>query len=468
MDLSLAESVWRKKAKSDCRLKLMIDLLDMGLGFNELEHFNEALHQKIRSESVRRRLQDGKKSENKVVREAMLFKIRDEQCTNKEADVELQKERRNIKNKYGENTRRCRGILRVLNEMAQSVRHEKNETYKRKLKTLKERNMGDMDAKLNRVPPEIKDYEDAKIFSRERFDGIQEANIEIVKVGDVEINEDEERIIKKHPKFALLEDLKIEDLELDFEIGFGKYRYQRLGEIRDKKEIEKTGIGDKEEEIQSPEERQKEEIQDAMTRQIFDPIDKIYDGRKLRVTDLEINTRVTLPKGLPEDQEAHIEIRRSKYLEVCRKYITNNCNQKGEQRSNLSKEELRGLISLKKRIKEGNLIIMNTDKSNKFGLTDIDTYRAMGRVHTSKDKKITRRELIEREKTLNSHCAMWNKMYNLGEDHDHSDRIHDSLVQHDQSLAVMSLLLKDHKEGNKTRQVVSGNSSNTIGLSIIA
>ena len=142
-----------------------------------------------------------------------------------------------------------------------------------------------------------------------------------------------------------------------------------------------------------------------MSRQIFDPIEKTYDGRKLRVTDLEINTRVTLPKGLPEDQEAHIEIRRSKYMEISRKYISSNCSKKGEQRSNLSKDELKGLISLKKRIKEGNLIIMNTDKSNKFGLTDIETYRAMGRVHTSKDRKISRKELIKREKILNSNST---------------------------------------------------------------
>ena len=134
MDLSLAEGVWKRKAKSDCRLNLMKNLLDMGLGFNELEHFNEALHQKIRSESIKRKLQDGKKPEKKVVREAMLFKIRDEQCENKEADVELQKERRKIKNESGENTRKTRGILKTLNEMAQEIRREKNETYKRKLK----------------------------------------------------------------------------------------------------------------------------------------------------------------------------------------------------------------------------------------------------------------------------------------------------------------------------------------------
>ena len=61
---------------------------------------------------------------------------------------------------------------------------------------------------------------------------------------------------------------------------------------------------------------------------------------------------------------------------------------------------------------------------------------------------------------------MWRKMLSLGEDHDHGDRVHNSLVTHDQSLAVMTLLLKDHKEGDKTRQIVSGNSSNTAGLSI--
>ena len=36
----------------------------------------------------------------------------------------------------------------------------------------------------------------------------------------------------------------------------------------------------------------------------------------------------------------------------------------------------------------------------------------------------------------------------------------------DQALAVMTLLLKVHKAGNKSRAVVTGNSSNSVGLSI--
>ena len=74
--------------------------------------------------------------------------------------------------------------------------------------------------------------------------------------------------------------------------------------------------------------------------------------------------------------------------------------------------------------------------------------------------------MIEREKELNSHAAMWNKMLNQGQDREQGGRIHDSLVSHDQALAVMTLLLKDRKAGNKSRAVVTGNSSNSVGLSI--
>ena len=75
----------------------MTKLLDMGLGFNELEHFNEALHLQIRSETLKKRIKDGKNPEKKVVREAMLFKTRDEQCTNREINTEMQGTRRSLK-----------------------------------------------------------------------------------------------------------------------------------------------------------------------------------------------------------------------------------------------------------------------------------------------------------------------------------------------------------------------------------
>ena len=78
----------------------MTKLLGLNLGFNELESFNEALHLQIRSETLKRRIENGNNPEKKVVREAMLLKIRDEELTNKV--VEAREKRRGLKMTFGE------------------------------------------------------------------------------------------------------------------------------------------------------------------------------------------------------------------------------------------------------------------------------------------------------------------------------------------------------------------------------
>ena len=70
-------------------------------------------------------------------------------------------------------------------------------------------------------------------------------------------------------------------MELDFELGFGKYRYTVNGEIQERKEREKeketTGIGVEEEEM-TGEKRLESEIVNAKSRQAFDPVERQYDA----------------------------------------------------------------------------------------------------------------------------------------------------------------------------------------------
>ena len=96
-----------------------------------------------------------------------MFKIRDEQCTNTESNKEMQGERRALRNLYGENTRRTRGIMRTLNGVAQEERGEMHAKYRNKIKTLKIKDLVDIDTRTNTVPTEIKDFKDAKVFSKE-------------------------------------------------------------------------------------------------------------------------------------------------------------------------------------------------------------------------------------------------------------------------------------------------------------
>ena len=71
------------------------------------------------------------------------------------------------------------------------------------------------------------------------------------------------------------------------------------------------------------------------------------------------------------------------------------------------------------------------------------------------------------EKIVNGHSAMHIKMQGMGENWGHTKRMRGTAMTRSQNLASLRLLLKDHKKELKTRQVVSGCDSNTVGLSNI-
>ena len=80
----------------------------------------------------------------------------------------------------------------------------------------------------------------------------------------------------------------------------------------------------------------------AKTRQIYNPIEKTYDERKRRVTDLAECSRVTLPKPLTVRREAEIETRRNIHDRIYQEYRKEKRNDKGEQESNVTWEERTG------------------------------------------------------------------------------------------------------------------------------
>ena len=62
---------------------------------------------------------------------------------------------------------------------------------------------------------------------------------------------------------------------------------------------------------------------------------------------------------------------------------------------------------------------------------------------------------------------MWIKIWGIGEAHKQTGRVRESRITRSRNVATMSLLLKDHKLSLSVRPVVSGNSSNTRGMSIM-
>ena len=110
-------------------------------------------------------------------------------------------------------------------------------------------------------------------------------------------------------------------------------------------------------------------------------------------------------------------------------------------------------------------MVVKTDKSGRFIVTTPEKYIEMGKEHTNKDEEITFEEMKKYEKVVAAHTVAWDVIWRTGQDHGHLDRIVRSRNTRSGNNGNLSLLFKDHKQGNKTRPVASGNESYNLGLS---
>ena len=264
---------------------------------------------------------------------------------------------------------------------------------------------------------------------------------------------------------AIYEKLSEEDFRTELEISLAKYRWTKT-------EMNQTRLEEEEKEEITDEEKELFDEIEAKCRVTYDPSTNNLDLRKKRVTDLKENTKVHLPKPLPTHQEAITAVRREKWLEEHSKYERENCDENGNQKSNLSAAQQRGLKKLRKRIKEGEIIVVKTDKSGKLAVVAVEDYIKMGEIHTSNDKEVDEEKSKEIQRKLNGNVSMWLKITNIGEDWNHGDRFRETCINHSCTISSMYLLIKDHKtvkEGElpPTRPVCSSCGSMGVHLSNI-
>ena len=461
------KKVWDQVAESEERITLMKKLIKMGIGVAEVEELGVSIHSKFKSNAFQSRVKDGEIVSKEALKNIMVIKLRDERKHLRELMRKKRVMQSKIEKDLNKNSRPSRRLLKEFREHAAKVRIEYREKYRQKIEHLSKKYRDSKEELARRIPEDMIELGSLRVFDPSRYDYIEKENYDIKIIGDVEIDEKELLVLKLHPKFAILPRLYRGGLDVEEELANAKLRMTISKEIEEQKEKQKQISGTEIiENIEKDEEKHTEEIEmEARTRQVFNPVEKEYDERKRRVTDLKECSRVTLPKPLPAAEEAKIELRRNIHTEIYENFRKENCNKAGEQRSNLTREEQEGLKSLEKKIKDRKIIVIKTDKSSKFAVCSEEAYLRMGRVHTIKDKVINRKELLEAEKILNFHCVAWGKMWGSGDNHDHRSRIVNSKKTASENTADMYILLKDHKEGEKTRPIVTGCTSNTLGMS---
>ena len=472
--LGILKPVWQKTMESELRIKWLKDMLERDLVLRDIMRFSQIIEEKLRTESSRE-----EELGRQVLKEIMRIKLTDEKRHYRECRRIRECIRNYTRKKFGR--KRYNRVMEKLKESLESIKREKIEKYRKKIEHLVALRESEKREKIEIVPSGLEQYSKCKIFNREEMNKLKPQKIIHKLIGDVKIDEEEKKVLDLSPKFAVMKRLDQLEMEQDVELGLGKLRYEitRMNKkIRDR-EIEETNYGIRRERKRIKlEEKQREEeeeiIEDAVSRQIFDPLTYRFNYSKRRATDLRENKSVKLPRGVDEKLESEMSMLRELVMrefnlykrEIEQKEIKENIEEKkrrNQEWRNLTAQEKRGLKRLKSRIENKEIVCIKTDKSGKLTLMKRDEYAKLGK--SCPDKEINREELRIIERRINEHTRMWTKILNAGESHGHHDRITNSKVMNSEATASKYFMYKDHKKEGGYRPVVSGCTSNTLGLS---
>ena len=315
--LGAVQPAWTKVLESEARLKWLKTMIERDLVVRNIESYAKAEGDKLRTEEMRLR-----EEERDVLKGLMKVKIKDE----KKNLLILQSVRERLRNwiakKLGKNKKFVR-LMQDLRKANNARRIELKNKYNAKLRHLEENRRREVEEKRDRIPNELKEYEDCNVFDREKFEKIEKDKFDVVTLGGLELDEEEKEVLRLNPKFAALKKLDKEECERDVEVGLMKIRLEvkRREKYKLENDVEYTDADGKKRKIDCEEfDEEKEDLDDALERQVYDPVTKTFDYSRKRTTDLPENGQVYLPKAVNAKVESEMSIIRNIILEEFETY----------------------------------------------------------------------------------------------------------------------------------------------------
>ena len=411
-------------------------------------------------------------------------------------------DRMKLEDLLGAKSRRCRNSVKNIKKKSDDYRKECKLKNKEKIEHLLEvyGNIREKDRAVE-LPVHLKQYSAVKVFTEGCNLACEELKGPVIVEREghpLTLSKGERAALSLGPKFCVYEDCNEERFVTNIEISFLKYKWDKMSEIEKEPYNEKSKIKissetqsrpvhdgepvEKDEntakrDLSTPQDEDKRIMEEmkriqAMARSIFIEEEMTFDYSKKKATDMKQNTHVYLPGALGLEAEAGLEVLRQEWKSSYREFTKDRCNKKKEQESNLTKEEREGLISLKKRIKEGNIIVVPTDKSGRFSVMDLETYTQAGLKHASKDEVISLDQVRDNQHELNSQVSMILKIFKVGGTWGHGDRARGNMLCNSEMICNMYILFKDHKGWHwglgtdpPGRPIASGNGGQNIHMS---
>ena len=433
--------------RAEQQTELLRTLKDKKLGTQDIEeHF--------RKQVQTRKVSKNKRREVKLIVKSMESKYKDANQSEHKAKKKKATARKKMENSLGKNSSKLKNAVKKLKKETAVEREAIKLKNKQKVEHLERKYV----KKDEKVPEELQKYMEAAIFTDAEIKTFSEGRIAVY--GDVAMSNDENELLKLGPKFNTFTELNEENFSTDREVCFTKYRWDVMSKCEGDDEM-------------TEEEKEQEELFSAEARQIYDPEGKTINLAKQKATDVKHNARVVLPKAMKPTDEAMVEVKRAEWTLVWNDYFSKECDERGRQQSNLTPAQKRGLKNLLKRVKDGEIVVCQTDKSGKLSIMSMEAYMEAGSVHTSKDREVNLSFVEEKQKECNGHCSMLMKVFRIGEDWKHSGRHRETRINKSCNIPPLRLLVKDHKVWDpskgppQTRPVCSSNVGQNVHLSDI-
>ena len=197
--------VWTSLAESEARLFLLGELEKLELGLAEVEEFNIGQVNKLRSKTFREKT--GEKLSTKLAAVSIEFKLRYERQTICELKQTQREIRREIEDKFEKNSKTQRRIIQYLRIEAAKVKRGKLKIYEARLENLKRKYREDEEDKIRRIPDGLEEFRQLSVFKPDKFDIIEEESYEVGIIGDLDLKDNEKKVLQMHPKFSIMENL---------------------------------------------------------------------------------------------------------------------------------------------------------------------------------------------------------------------------------------------------------------------
>ena len=463
---------WKEVSTTKARLKLMRSMKEEAQGFIHDENFVR----KMKSQDKGSQFQG--KDEKKVIKMILGLKIEDQRKELRRMKERKSEVRTELINRFGKKTMKFKKVMTSLNRLGRKLEHQHSDHFESKLHHLRRKHINarrERDAVMKPYSLKWKDkYEGVDVYTEEEDPEafkllLQEVDREhmeeqVMVIGDMDLGSLEKALLKLPPGTSINpklteKEFKCENEVLNVKLRFEQRKWEEQDQLYDEglETYKWVDLGEVEKVRRAEEE--------ASIRQIYDPINNILNFSKKRVTDSALNSYVKVPKELTAEKETYIDLRRNRYRSVLQSRIDALNNNS----SNLPPQEAKGLCTLQEKVKDGELLVLKTDKSGKLVPCSQDAYMEMGKVHFSKDREVNIEKVRNLSDEVAAHTSCWLKMFTVGESHGQASRFRKSFIGGD-SPAPMYCLVKDHKglDANglpKTRPVVSGCSSYNVGLS---